>query len=96
MPQQPMQGAAPEHPKAQTVFILGIIGAFVPLIAWIAWFMGGKAKKEIAAGAPYEWGGKLKNGHMLGKFFGIVYIVFGVLYGASMGCYIVSTVMANS
>ena len=73
-------GAPQEHPQAQTVFILGIVGIFVGIVSFIAWYMGGQAKKEIAAGAPYAFEGKLKTGYLLGKVFSIIYIVVIVLY----------------
>ena len=81
---QPMYGVAPypqapysrpEHPQSQMVFIMGILGIFTGVTAFIAWYMGGQAKKEIAAGAPYEWGGQLKTGYILGKIFAIISIV---------------------
>lgn len=64
-----------EHPQAQTVFILGILGIFTGITAFIAWYMGGQARKEIEAGAPYRWEGNLKSGYLLGKVFGIISIV---------------------
>lgn len=74
-------GMTAEHPQTQTVFLLGIIGIFVPIVAFIGWYMGTQAKKEIDAGAPYQWdGSKLKTGYMLGKVFSIIYIVFMALY----------------
>ena len=74
-------GMTAEHPQTQTVFLLGIIGIFVGIVPFIAWYMGGQAKKEIDAGAPYQWdGSKLKTGYMLGKVFSIIYIVFMALY----------------
>ena len=74
-------GGAQEHPQTQTVFILGIVGIFVGIVPFIAWYMGGQAKKEIEAGAPYAWEGtKLKTGYMLGKVFSIIYIVLIVFY----------------
>ena len=72
-------GGAQEHPQTQTVFILGIIGIFTGITAFIAWYLGGQAKKEIEAGAPYQWGGNLKTGYMLGKIFSIITIVGGSL-----------------
>lgn len=71
--------ATADHPQTQTVFILGIVGIFTGITAFIAWYMGGQAKKEIEAGAPYQWGGNLKTGYMLGKIFGILTIVGGSL-----------------
>ncbi|MGJ6980874.1 hypothetical protein ACSDQ9_10165 [Aestuariimicrobium soli] len=79
-PQQQGYGATAEHPKTQSVFILGIVGIFVGICAFIAWYQGGQAKKEIAAGAPYAFDGNLKTGYMLGKIFSILYIVFIVIY----------------
>ena len=73
-------GMPVEHPQASTVQILGIVGIFVGVCAFIAWYMGGQAKKEIQAGAPYPWDGKLKTGYMLGKVFSIIYLVVLVLY----------------
>lgn len=77
----------PEHPQAQIVFILGIVGIFTGIPAFIAWYMGAQARREIAAGAPYRWEGNLKTGYLLGKIFGILgivgvalAIVFWVLY----------------
>ena len=68
-----------EHPKAQTVFILSIVGIFVGICAPIAWYMGVQAKKEVAA-QPGQWSseGNLKTGTMLGKIFTILYII-GIL-----------------
>ena len=79
--QQPYYGYQPpaEHPQAQTVFILGIVGIFVTIVPFIAWYLGGQAKKEIAAGAPYPFEGKIKTGYILGKVFGILQIVGIVL-----------------
>lgn len=73
-----------EHPKAQTVFIMGIIGIFVAILAFVAWYMGAQAKKEIAAGAPYKFEGNIKTGYMLGKVFSILYIVGIVIYVIAM------------
>ena len=61
------------------MLILGIVGIFVTIVPFIAWYLGGQAKKEIAAGAPYAFEGKLKTGYILGKVFGILQIVGIVL-----------------
>ena len=53
----------------------GIVGIFVTIVPFIAWYLGGQAKKEIAAGAPYPFEGKIKTGYILGKVFGILQIV---------------------
>lgn len=78
--QQPYAYAPAEHPQAQTVFILGIVGIFVGIIPFIAWYLGAQAKKEIEAGAPYPFEGKLKTGYLLGKVFSIIYLVIIALY----------------
>lgn len=68
-----------EHPQAQMVFILGIVGIFTGVVSFVAWYMGGQAKKEIEAGAPFPFEGNLKTGYTLGKVFSIIYIVlFGL------------------
>ncbi len=89
--QQPYAPMGAEHPQSQMVFILGIIGIFTGITAFVAWYMGGQAKKEIDAGAPYPWDGQLKTGYTLGKVFGILsivgwslLIVFYVIYFAFM------------
>lgn len=76
--------ATAEHPKAQTVFILSIVGIFVGICAPIAWYLGTQAKKEIAAGAPFAFAGNLKTGTTLGKVFTILYIIGFVLYIVAM------------
>jgi len=72
--QQPYYGYQPpaEHPQAQTVFILGIVGIFTGILSFVAWYLGSEAKKEIEAGAPYPFEGKLKTGYLLGKILGII------------------------
>lgn len=84
----PFQGVPAEHPQAQTIFILGIVGLFVPICCWIAWYMGGQARKEIQAGAPYRWEGNLKTGFLLGKIIGIISIVGVMLYVLAMFLFI--------
>ena len=73
--------ATAEHPKAQTVLILSIVGIFVGICAPIAWYMGTQAKKEVAAsGGHLTAEGSLKTGTMLGKIFTILYIIGIVLW----------------
>lgn len=69
----------PEHPQATTVLILAILGFFVPVVPFVAWYMGGQAKKDIEAGAPYQWDGQLKIGYLIGKILSILQIVSVVL-----------------
>jgi uncharacterized membrane protein YjgN (DUF898 family) len=76
--------ATVEHPKAQTVFILSIVGIFVGICAPIAWYMGVQAKKEIATTGQYAFAGNLKTGTLIGKIFTILYIIGIVLYIVAM------------
>ena len=85
--QQPGYGMAPqpggygpqgEHPQAQTVMILGILAFFVPFLSFVAWYIGGNARKEIQAGAPYRFDGGLSVGYWIGKILSIISIVSAV------------------
>lgn len=79
-----MSATAPatiEHPKAQTVLILSIVGIFVGICAPIAWYMGAQAKKEaLAQPGRYSIDGSLKTGTLIGKIFTILYIIGIVLW----------------
>jgi hypothetical protein len=67
---------APEHPQGTTVLILGILGLFVPVVAFIAWHQGSKAEKEIqASGIYYANAGSIKVGKILGIVGGILTMV---------------------
>lgn len=70
-----------EHPRAQTVFILSLVGIFVGICAPIAWYLGAQAKKEVLA-QPGRWSteGTLKMGTLIGKIFTILYVVALVLW----------------
>lgn len=65
----------PEHPQASTVLLCGILGFFVPFVSFVAWVIGGNARNEINAGAPYVWDGGLKIGYWLGKVMSILSII---------------------
>ena len=74
------QGAValpPQHPKATTVLVLGILGLVCcQLTAPFAWVMGNRTLKEIDA-APGRHGGRdLAN---IGMILGIVGSVLGIL-----------------
>ncbi|MHA7861619.1 hypothetical protein ACX1DX_09640 [Tessaracoccus sp. Y36] len=80
-PPQPYYGyqlAKPEHPSSVAVLVLGVLSVFVVVTAPFAWYMGSKAKKEIALGAPYQWGA----GGQVGWVLGIIYSVFMMLFAA--------------
>lgn len=70
----------PEHPRATTVLVLGILGFMTGITGFVAWYLGGKAKKEIQAGAPYRYDGMMKAGHILGMVSGILTIALVAFY----------------
>ena len=69
-------GALPEHPQGTTILVLGIVGLFVTICAPIAWYMGSKAQKEIAAsGIRYANEQNINIGKILGMVLTILAIV---------------------
>lgn len=85
----PYAMAPAEHPQATTVLVLGAVSVGVPILSFVAWYMGSKAKKEIGRGAPYAYTGNLKVGHVLGKVIGILTIVGASLYGVFLVFYLI-------
>ena len=78
---QPYGAAPQEHPQGTLILVFGIIGIFSGIFAPIAWYLGNKARREIAAsGASYANESQINTGRMLGKVFTIIYIVSIVLY----------------
>ena len=71
--------APAEHPQATMTLIMGILGFFVPFVSFVAWYLGGNARKEIQAGAPYSWEGGLVVGYWLGKILSIISIIGVIL-----------------
>ena len=73
-------GAPQEHPQGTTILVLGIVGIFTAICAPIAWVLGSKARKEIAAsGAHYSNEQNINIGRILGMVFTIIYAVSIVL-----------------
>jgi Co/Zn/Cd efflux system component len=71
---------APEHPQGTTVLVLGILGLFVPVVAFIAWYQGSKVEKEIqASGIYYANAGFIRVGRILGIVGGILTMVVAAL-----------------
>ena len=69
-------GALPEHPQGTTILVLGIVGLFVTICAPIAWYMGSKAQKEIAAsGQHYSNEQNIAIGKIIGMVLSILAIV---------------------
>jgi hypothetical protein len=78
---QPYGAVPAEHPQGTLILVFGIIGIFSGIFAPIAWYMGSKAKKEIAAsGAQYSNEQNINIGRTLGKVFTIIYIVGFALF----------------
>lgn len=78
--QQPYGVAPPEHPQGTTVLVLGILGFFVGVTAPIAWYMGGKALKEMrASGQHYANEQYLTIGRILGIVVTLLYAVSIIL-----------------
>ena len=74
-------GAPPEHPQGTAILVLGIVGIFVTICAPIAWYLGSKAQKEIAAsGVHYANEQNITIGKILGMVLTILAIV-GVVVG---------------
>lgn len=64
-----------EHPQATLTLVLGVVGIVVPVLSFVAWYLGGQARDEIRLGAPYAWEGGVVAGYWLGKILGIVTII---------------------
>ncbi|MFT3860406.1 hypothetical protein [Micropruina sp.] len=80
--------ALPEHPNTTLVFTLGIIGLatnlfFLPVVSPVAWYLGAKAKREMANyPGVYRDSGRLTAGFVLGvigSLFALAVLIFIVL-----------------
>jgi hypothetical protein len=71
----------PDHPKATTVLILGIVSFFTGGITGpFAWYMGGKARQEVKANpGVYKDGGTLTIGWVLG-IIGTIQLILWAIY----------------
>lgn len=69
-------GVLPEHPQGTAVLVLGIVGLFVTICAPIAWYLGRKAQKEMAAsGVRYSNEQNIAIGKVLGMVVSILAMV---------------------
>jgi hypothetical protein len=74
-------GAAAEHPQGTLILVFGILGIFVGIFAPVAWVMGSRARKEIAAtGAHYSNEQNINIGRILGLVFTLIYVISIVLF----------------
>jgi hypothetical protein len=72
---------APEHPKATTALVLGILGVVVcQVLGPFAWSIGKRTVNEIdASGGQYGGRGSAQAGYILG-IVGTVLLALGVLF----------------
>lgn len=72
----------PDHPRATTAMVLGILGLVVcQACAPFAWSIGGKAVKEIdASGGAYGGRGQAQAGYILG-IIGTILLGLGLIAG---------------
>ena len=71
----------PEHPQGTAVLLLGLVGLIFAPAAFVAWFLGSRAQREIEdCGLDYANSGSITAGRVLGMVVSIAYIVgFGAL-----------------
>lgn len=85
-------GALPEHPQGTTILVLGIVGLFVTICAPIAWYMGSKAQKEIAAsGQRYA----NEQNITIGKILGMVLTILAIIGVAILLVFMVIAIVAG-
>lgn len=74
--------ARPDHPRATTSMVLGILGLVVcSICAPFAWSIGGKVVKEIdASGGAYGGRGQAQAGYIMG-IIGTILLGLGVVAG---------------
>lgn len=69
-------GVLPEHPQGTVILVLGIAGFFATICAPIAWYLGSKAQKEIAAsGQHYSNEQSINIGKIMGMVLSILALV---------------------
>lgn len=71
----------PRHPDAVTVLALGVASVVVlPLVGPVAWVMGSRVRKDIAA-SPGRWSGDdlVSVGYVLGIIGSVLCLLFVVL-----------------
>ena len=78
--------APPEHPKAMTSMVLGLLGLFLcQLVSPFAWSIGKRTLNEIDASSGRIGGrGQAQAGYILG-IIGTLVLGLGVLFALGMG-----------
>ena len=69
----------PEHPRSGTILTLGVVSLLIPITAPFAWYFGVRAKRDIAEGAPYRYGGTARAGEIIGIVMTILQALFWLL-----------------
>ena len=93
---QPPMGYAPDHPKATTALVLGILGLVVcGVIAPFAWRIGRRTLDEID-GSHGQLGGRgtAQAGYVLG-IIGTVVLLLGLLGGLLLMALMIASVSTN-
>lgn len=90
----PYGAATQEHPQGTVILVLGILGFVTVICGVIAWILGAKAQKEIAAsGTHYSNEGNIKIGKILGM---VVTIIYAVIIVITIIAVIIASVAASS
>ncbi|HEY9293301.1 MAG TPA: hypothetical protein VIP98_18655 [Microlunatus sp.] len=72
----PPYAMSPEHPQGTTILVLGVLSIVVPVIGFVAWYMGHKVQREIdESGAVYSNTGNINAGKIIGMIMSILTIV---------------------
>lgn len=72
----PPAGYAPEHPDGTTILVLGLLSLAVGATGPVAWYLGAKAEKQIAAsGLVYSNTQNIRIGKTVGMVMSILLIV---------------------
>ena len=70
----------PEHPNSGAIFGLGIASLVISVTAPFAWYLGSKARKEIARGAPYRFSGLAMTGWIIGMVYTILMALLAAFF----------------
>ncbi|WP_205473897.1 hypothetical protein [Nocardioides sp. SYSU D00038] len=88
---QPQYAAAPDHPQATTVLVLGILGLVLcQVLAPFAWVMGNRVVREIdASGGAYAGRGSANAGRICGivgtVLIGVTVLIFAFVLVVAIG-----------
>ena len=84
------RAAREPHPYAVMVLVLGIVGVAVPLVSFVAWYIGNRGLRDVRREpGRYDDDGLLRAGRMLGKVVAILSLVGLVVTCAVLAFYVV-------